>query len=219
MWGYFQYAALGNMTDLLPIISTLSPVIPLSLGNRNRGTLLWKIVLVGFFTDLITLFVRRVLHAEYIYIGNIYLLVEFSLLSILYNRYLFNKNKIAIAVQGIIALVYIALSTSTFFTKFNTNIGSIFHLAYITYALLGFYSIMKNKSILYIDKSMFFWINCGLLIYASGSMFLFLFSNYLSVQNATLHAVLWNRFFIAINIVTNLIWAKALRQQVDLQDE
>lgn len=207
------------MDFTLLLISIFIPLVPLIAGIKNYKTLLWKYVLAGFISDLLINIFRRVLNLPYLYVGNILLLVEFILLSLLYQKFVFKQNKFVKLVQISLIFFYIIKSLPTFFNKFNSNIGGIFYVCYLIYALLGFYNILRSRIILYIDKSMFFWINCGLMLYASGSTFLFLFSNYLSSQNSTLHHVLWNRFFIGVNVVTNLIWAKALRQQVDLQDE
>lgn len=209
------------MDFILLIISISSPLIPLLLGIKNRRTLLWKYVMAGFISDFSILLFRKVFFLPHYIIGNLFIAVEFIFISLICNQYFLNKKIRTYLMVGqvILLLYYVITSYSTFLTKFNSNIGAIFHVAYLVYALLGFYRIVSSKIILYLDRSMYFWINCGLILYASGSTFLFLFSSYLSAQNSSLHHALWSRFFIGVNIVTNLIWAKALRQQVDLQDE
>lgn len=88
--------------------------------------------------------------------------------------------------------------------------GSFFAFTYILYSILGFYAILKEQKIIYLERSWFFWLNVAIIIYASGAFLLFLFKSDLVRINEKFYLKLWNNIFLILNTVKNLLLAVAL---------
>lgn len=72
-------------------------------------------------------------------------------------------------------------------------------------ALFYFYSLLKKPEIKNIFSSPLFWFNTGVLIYFSGNIFLFLFSNYLDEKNPDAYLA-----FNGIHSVLNITFSTLL---------
>jgi hypothetical protein len=181
---------------ILLIFSILCPLIPLIAGIKKRFTLLWLYVMTGFCFDLVVVTQKRLLHVNQHPASNLFVLVEFILISALFVADTLNKT------------IY----------DLNAFFASFFSLAYILYAITGFYVVLQKQKVLFLEKSSFFWINVAFLVYASGNLLLFLFKDYLRQNNAEFFGLLWHTFFLVLNISKNIFLAIALSSKtVDIE--
>ena len=196
-------------------MSIFVPLIPLFLGIKKRATLLWLYALTGLLFDvLISLLLKGYLYKTIAV--TILFLLEFTFISIYYIKKTNKTNSLfAKSVIGTVAIVFL------FYNLFNTDFhhlekgikisGAIFfYTSYIVYALTGFYTIIKAKKIVFIEKSSFFWANVAFLIYGSGMFFLLLCNDFLTITNAPILNNLWVPITSSINILEFLVLTLAL---------
>jgi hypothetical protein len=194
-------------------------VVPLIVGLKNRSTLLWLYPLTGLIFDVsITLF-KRVLHVNHKWPLNLFVLLEFLIISLLYRKAVFKNNTFFSWFVALFGVAFIANTISTSLTTFNVLGTSIAAFVYIVYCLCGFYRILQAQEVIYLEKSWFFWLNVALTIYASGSFLVFLFMNYLETAHNQLFLKIWGLVFLTLNITKNLLIAVALYHYKPAQRE
>lgn len=204
---------------VLVLFSILSPLIPLSLGYRNRWTLLWVYPLVSLVFDLSISYFKRVegLTAEWPI--NLYLGLEGLLLVTVFSRRLFPRRLVQRRwVLALILWTFVITAIAQGPLRYH-HLGAIgFYLLYILLSLAGLYSIIRNPSVVYLEKSWFFWFAAGILIYASGSFLLFLFRPYLVEVAPEFFALAWHSIFQLLNIIKNIMIGLALYHYKPVRD-
>lgn len=73
-----------------------------------------------------------------------------------------------------------------------------------------FIYVMKEVKVKQLEKSFWFWMSCGLLIYFSTNLFLFVFSNYIVQQSKEIFSSVWLIHSI-LNIILYVFYSIALR--------
>jgi hypothetical protein len=195
---------------ILLIISILSPLIPLVVGIKKRFTLLWLYVITGFIFDCIVVVLKRGLHLNQSPATNLFVVIEFILVSILYKHKIINRTVPFYIFVFSLALFFVANTLSNTVYTFNTFGASFFSFSFIVYSISGFYVILSKQRVLFLEKSSFFWMNVAFIIYASGNLFLFLFKDYLRETNDEFFLMLWRSVFQILNISKNIFLALAL---------
>lgn len=203
------------ITYVILSVSIISALLPLMIGKRDNNPLLWTYILAGFCFDISITVFKRLIHVDwfdYHWLGVIYFAVEFVFISLYYNKYIFKHKSIFITIL-LAGLLFYSITTinSETFTHYGLNgIGAgAFLLAYITYSLAGFHKILKEQTIVRLERSPFFWINTAFLIYAAGSIVVFVCLDFFLVENKMLIYTLWV-FRNTLNVIKNVIFAKAL---------
>lgn len=196
----------------LILISILSACIPILAGWRARHSLLWLYACLCLGTDVLISVLRRLTHFEYLWPGNVFVLLEFLLISMVYARQIAKGRPYFYL--PVIALAALFVTDTLYKSVWQINRAgcSYLQLVFIVYALAGFYSLLRTQKILQLERSWFFWLNAAFLIYSSGSFFIFLARDILAKQDPGLHTYtqLWNTVFLALNITKNLLLATAL---------
>jgi hypothetical protein len=198
------------LKTILLILSVISPIPALLIGRKNRSSLLWIYLLVGLTFDVTLVLLKRVYHLNNAWAGNLFTLTEFLLLSYLYKDLIFKNRTIFLIVLYSLSLFYVSHTLSRPLNVPNKVGGSILTFTYIVYAIMGFYTIIKEQKVIFLDKYWFFWLNTALLVYASGSFLLFLFRDYLRAQDDGLFVILWRYLFLSLNIIKNTLLAFAI---------
>lgn len=90
-------------------------------------------------------------------------------------------------------------------TIYPANIGFIYSLMIILYALLFFYEIYEKGEVLYIERHPHFWIVSSALLYYSATLLLGLFSNYLMYRIPKEKFIYLERIFSIMTIVFNVL--------------
>lgn len=200
------------LTELL-YISALSIIIPLSFGIilYKSLTLALKILLIyilslGIF-ELWTaiLFLNKFSN---IFLFHIQVIVEFALLSFLYIK--LHRHRSARWILGIVSIVFtlyffgsVMTTDLSEFNSLNRIIESCVLIAFfVSYIISG----NKRSKVPYIEMNPYFILTFGLIIYFSGTAFVFLFANHLDdnsfLPTWTIHSIL--------NIFVNIIYASVI---------
>ncbi len=135
---------------------------------------------------------------------HLYTIGEFVLLSYFYKSligipHLFQRIFRPFVWSGVLLIILNSLFLQDLYT-FNTIAKTFVQITVITYAVLYFYNLMENQSFTpRIAKSLRL-INSAILIYYSGSLFIFMCSQ-VSFINSDLYEVFW-----AFNAVLNFIF-------------
>ena len=179
-----------------------SVLVPLLIGistNRRRDSYV-KILIIGLlisaFTDYINLLFFRRNHLPTAILFHIYTVLEFCVLALLYKQ-LFHKERIKKSINIIILLFFVfKILDITFFTSIqesDTLAMTLESVVMITFGILYFDQVLREMVIPNLEKYPVFWINSGILIYFSGSLFLFLFSDFIfSFSNQISYWIFWS---------------------------
>jgi len=195
-------------------VSVLSPLVPLWSGRNDRSSLLWRYVILGLFFDIIINMLRRGLEWNHYWAANLFVLLEFVVVSTIYMPILFRKKNVVRQTFFVVAILYFIIGTiAGSVWKFNTSGASFFYFVYIVYAIVGFYRLLTDQQFLFLEKSRLFWMHCAFLIYGSGNFLLFLFTDYLIAADGNLFKMLWATFFLVINTALNVLLAVALSKR------
>lgn len=92
--------------------------------------------------------------------------------------------------------------------NFNNYSRPISSILVLCFALLFFYKTLKELQIRNLESVPLFWLSIGILIYHSGSLFIFLFTNYVKSSTAALYTI-WGIHAI-FNIILNISYSIAL---------
>ncbi|WP_436517705.1 hypothetical protein [Ekhidna sp. To15] len=197
------------MVYFLVYTSIFSPLIPITLIGINykkfwnRTLLLFgAFTIMSFLTDLATI---TVVNGNNYFFLNIYALLEFALIGLLFLRIIKTRptlNKLTFA--GFYMLTLIIFLYNPY--QFN-DIGRAIEATYtISLSIIYFYSIYTNSESLFIEKSPLFWLVVGLFVYFSGSLFSFLLSNEILKQEIIMPDYSW-AFHNMANIAKNVLFA------------
>jgi hypothetical protein len=199
---------------VLLICSILSPLFPLMYGWRKRFSILWWYAFASLSTDLITSLFKRVLHRNFEWQGNVFALIEFTLIAFYYRRKILKSNNqfyIFWTTGLVFFLAYTSFSHHWF--SFNGLAISVLLLSYMSLGILGFYTLIKEQKTMFIEQSSFFWANVAIFIYASGTFFLFLLADRLKKNDMNSLMLLWSTVFLSLNILKNGLLGIALSKK------
>ncbi len=197
------------------LLSILSPLFPLFTGWKNKRSYMWIYALLGIGTDLAVYLSKHYFHTSYYWMGNLFLLSEFLLISFYFRSKIFKSSLVFLGVNMgicIFYILYMLLSTS-YADRFNYTASSLFNLYYILLTIAGFYVLIKEAKLLPAERSSFFWVNTALLVYSAGNFFIFLLRNKINHTNPEIMLILWSAIFLSLNIAKNLLLGIAFLQQ------
>jgi hypothetical protein len=201
------------MKSLLVVayVSVLSPLVPLSIAfikPSNFKVEQWLLVsllclsllsdgLLWYFLDL---------GINNWPVVNIYLIVQIILLNFIFR----NKNLLTqilfIAFVVFAVINFLFLQTPEVLNSRTSNFGALFIIGVALWYLYRLFQKMPINNIL--DMPML-WVAFAVLFYFAGTLFLFLFSNYLIANQPENHQLGWVLHNI-LNIIKNLFFAVAL---------
>lgn len=82
---------------------------------------------------------------------------------------------------------------------------SVESIVLVVCSLLLYYYVLKNLLFDNLLQTSVFWINTAVLIYFSGNLFLFVFSDYLMIENKVAYNFLWSVVHSLFNVLYNVI--------------
>lgn len=136
---------------------------------------------------------------------HIYTLGEFLLLSYFYMGLLSAPKFLAQNFKWVTIAIAILIISNTLFLQsiygFNTYAKTAVQFIFILYAILYFFDLSEQDTLGVTEKKYLRLINSAILIYYSGSLFIFMFSNYFLQNNLNLPSGLW-----AFNAILNLVF-------------
>lgn len=197
-----------NSTELILLIN-----IVLSLVYRLKDWPLLKYFTWLLFFSLIVQVIAKIMWLQRINnlpLLHLYTLGEFLLISLFYHQ-MFKQNLIWVKnIRWFMAIVLALILTNSIFfqpiTVFNTNAKTLTQVIYIGYAVGFFLNATHHQTELY--HNVLKTINSAILLYYTGSLFIFMFSNVLLgleqrhnlfwVANAVLYLIFQLLVFTAI---------------------
>ena len=180
-------------------------------------TLLWLYAVTGFMFDIANLLLKNVFHLNNHLTSNLFVLIEFLLISYYYKGRLLAGSMPAALLIPALGLAFVAHTAIRSIFDFNSLGYSFFCFIYIIFSILGFYSLLKNAEMIYIEQSGFFWVNVAFILYASGSFLLLLFRYYMQQHDLQLFDTLWGTSFLSLNILKYLFLAVALSKKAVIE--
>ena len=143
---------------------------------------------------------------------NIYTILEVTLLGLLYVRFIKTKLLKKIILVSVIVFDLLATVRCIIDPHSYDDLGwSLSSALLITYVLLFFYDLLKQPEIAVLTKYPMFWISAGILIFFSGTIFVFLFGKYIIADMDTM-GDLWD-MIKWLNIFYNILLTIGLCQK------
>ena len=197
----------------------LSVVLPLAASvyywqkMDDRLRLIFWIALASAISDAISYTLFLLARPNWA-VGNVFLIIQFILFYLILTvrrpivlRFFFY----ATVLFGIINFFFIQEPNT-----FNSYTSYVVALLMIVTALFYLYQLLENLPTEKIQHLPLFWVAFGALIYYGGTLFLFLFSNYVLAGSKENHQTIWILHNV-INIIKNIflfiaIWFSHKRQ-------
>jgi hypothetical protein len=142
-------------------------------------------------------------------LGNTYLLIQFTLLFWIYAIQFKNRPPLKLAYIAFIIFYIINLFFFQGFVFFNTNSNALASLILIFLALQYFYRLMYELPSVHIHRLPMLWISFAVLTYYSGTLFIFLASNYFFQSTEESAVMMWILHNL-LNITKNILFAIGL---------
>ncbi|MDH7446723.1 hypothetical protein [Aquimarina sp. 2201CG14-23] len=162
---------LGYTATILLIINTILYIKALRNGGKAFKIFTLYLILI-LIIEILSKIIGPFLHYNNIYLSNIFLIVQFSMLSIFYKVLLDKKwiYYIGVAVLAFLAIQY--LTNLDLFTKYNALGISLTQSILITYSIMYFYNSLQRKEpkFLIVNIGVFLYLICSTLIFASGNL-------------------------------------------------
>jgi hypothetical protein len=192
------------------LLSILSPLFPLTAGRKRRGSLLWYYMYTCFCAGLCITLIHYALHSNYHWLTNIYFLSEFVFLSLYYKKEVFQAETSFYLFSLLFLAVFI------FYTSFSEEGWSTFNAAnacipalyYLLCSFKGFYTLIREQKISFLEKSSFFWANTAVILYATGIFIIVLLSNKLQDRETTIKVEQYT--FLCLYSLKNILIGIAL---------
>ena len=202
---------------VLLYISYFSIVVPIYCLLRKRHVLKLRqyqlfgvLLMVSLIADVVgyILILNQISNHA---VNNIYFLVSFAVLSLMYARLLPDVKQAIYSFIGVACCIFI---WDTFCIQTITGVQSYVitfcAILSIGYALIYYDHLLNKRPALYIMQYPFFWINSAVIYYFGLNLFLFAFSNYIfeNLKDEEVIAV-W-AFHNLNNIIKNILFAVGL---------
>ena len=96
---------------------------------------------------------------------------------------------------------------------YPTNILVVQSLSLMTVSTLWFVKVMREKTMVSPQRSFGFWLSTGVLIFYSGNLLLYIFSNYIFLQAKHVYIAIWGTHAILVILLyffytIAIIWAR-----------
>ena len=198
-------------------LSTYSVSIPLIIGlifflrlNFEQKILIYFLI-VSILFEIMANKLATVAGSNNLYLLHIFTVLEFSFIAVIY-RFVLKSWMSSKWIYGLIAFFVVFAYLNTLFfeklTEFNSIARAIEGLLIITLCLIYFYKVLTEMKIKRLESEPMFWLNTGLIIYFSASLFIFIFSNYIE-PSTKLSLTFWGIHAI-LTIIKNLFFTITL---------
>ncbi|MES2478018.1 MAG: hypothetical protein V4561_02970 [Bacteroidota bacterium] len=179
----------------ISMFSALVPIVFYFIYNSRFESSRWLLyyLLVSFCFEVLFLAIEKEkLSIDHHYLIHSFFVLEFCLISIYFFRQHIISKKLQSAISVVALLAYFLLLSDKDLFRFNTIGCALFSLVLIFYCIMGFKQLSQRALPIYLEKTAFFWVICGLLLFFSGSFFVYVFKAYLAASDVTLYKQLWH---------------------------
>lgn len=193
-----------------------SVLMPLALAIPQRGKMPLKLKLVvlililSLISDLLSLIlIQSSLHTNIV--GNIYLIIQFTLLAFVFRMQLPYQRVINITM--LVSTLFCVLNFIFFQGPwvFNSVSSVVTSLILMAFCIVYLYRLLNDLPATHVHKLPMLWITFAVLMYYGGNFFLFLGKNYLTIGETGSHKLMWVLHNL-LNITKNILFAVALWQ-------
>lgn len=196
--------------DCFGYISIAFSIIPLLVGFICIKTIksylvpLFLIVFISACVEIISRIIANIYENNFP-ILHIYTGIEFSLIFVFYmlfykQYYKFKILYLILPVFYVVTYIDYKVNGLNEMDSFSVTVESAF---FIITSLLSFFFIIRHLIFENILNMPFFWINSGILIYFSGNILLFIFSNSFIKSEIKTFLILWAIIHSLLNIIYN----------------
>lgn len=205
------------MGDIFLIISTYSILPPLVVGlifykklNTNLKLLnifLWFCLAIELGSHMLIAY-----KTSNLFLSHIYVPVEFIFISWIYQRSLnhyFTVQWLRTICAAFVAFCIFNILFIQSIWELNNYPRALESLIMIIYSLFYFYKIFQEAKIKYLEKEYLFWLSVGVLVYFSGSLFIFIFSNFMIGEEKIYRYYIWE-IHGALNILLHITFTIAI---------
>lgn len=197
------------------LLSLFTPLFLLMAGPKRRGSLLWYYMYACLCTGLCIALLHYAAHSDYHGLTNSYFLLEFVLLSLYYKKEVFPAE----TSFHLFSLVFPA--AFIFYTSFRAGGWSasnyinvcILALYYLLCSLKGFYTLLREQKINFLEKSSFFWANTAVIMYATGIFIIVLLSKKIALQDRETTIKAGQYTFLCLYSLKNILIGIALSRK------
>lgn len=215
-----------SLTQAIIFFTFLGTLVPVYIGLRRYQALevpaqrmVW-LVLASFIFDV----VGHVLwwcRMPNLVVGNVYALVEFGLIACVY-KFEFQSlgNDRWLTWISTFALLFFVINLFWGQGLFHNNTLSkiIESILLIFFAIFCFYENFRQPKATRLKTSLMFWFNSGVLFYFSGSVVIFIFSNYILAYSQALGMQIWlmHSFFMLTfySSISIALWINPKKQSL-----
>lgn len=205
-------------TPIIIIISSLSIVVPSILGallwpklNKVEQGLARLLFVIGVL-QVVVFVLSGIFTISNLPIYHVYLMLEINLLFLIYYFGIHQKKNTYVA-WGVLAVSFVLMLANglwgqTFMT-FPAYMRSLESLVAILLAISYFRLILRSTVPLTLGRDPAFWISCGILIYYTTNLLLFMYGNYIQEQAPLVFDSIW-RIHSYLNLVLYFAYTIAL---------
>lgn len=209
----FTYAQFLYYFTNFSSLSCFLPVIFSTLRRKDLNSYMKPLFLLSIVA--IVTEITNAVHAFFVvnnyYIFHLYTIVEFSLICLFYHRFLKQYFRDLVTIP--IILIFLISAYIDFkingLAKFDNFSISFEAIILSCYALFSFYYILKHLLFENLLNAPVFWVNAGIIIYFSGNLILFVFTNILFRDYSEKYTIVWNSIHSITNLVYNILMSIA----------
>jgi hypothetical protein len=189
-----EYKEFYNVLLFIPtgliIIGFLTGIIKKGLGRTQK--LLVGALALALLVELVSLILAHFAIRNY-FLFHIYTPIEYALFALLLSIHLnsFEKRLVNLSILLILTFAIVNLIFFQNAYQLNTNVITTSSIALVVISVILFFRILSKMIYRRIEKSSFFWINIGILIYFSSSLVLFAFGDWLAVVSLEYSISIW----------------------------
>jgi hypothetical protein len=206
-----------EMAVLFMDLSAYSIGLPAVVGvikfkklNRDQRMLFW-LVSFSFVFELAALLVGLVMELNNLMLLHIFTVIQFFIITLIFRKHL--KPIIApTSIDVLIVLFFISAIINALFLdgllRFNTYARALESGILVFFALAFYYKTLKELKIKHLEQEPMFWISTAIIIYFSGSLIIFIVSNYFITSDEFLFSA-WGMHAI-LNVLANTLYAITL---------
>jgi len=138
-----------------------------------------------------------------LFIGHIYTLIEFILIAYIYKLKLDKLIPLSVFMAIVVGFVVFSLFNTFVIQGLHANNSyqrTLESVLVVVFVSLYFYKTAKELKVQRIEREPLFWFSAGALLYFSGALFIFIFSNYLLLYSRSLGITFWtaHTFFLLL---------------------
>lgn len=205
---------------LIAYVCSLSVLLPLVLATIQWrklpieiSPLRWLLVIAPI-ADISMLTLSRVFKARNLMVGDIFMFIQFSILLYIFSRQFSRKVPFIIFYAGVVIFYIVCFVWPDSVPPLLIGSSAVDGLILIGISITIFYKLLSELKVMHIHRLPILWIAFATLFYYSGSLFVFLSSNYLEGDREAL-SYLWMVPNV-LNLIKNVLFAIALWQNYKL---